>query len=220
MTLFNYQHIPIEESNEPLVDLADYGFELEPAYYNDGLSDTPEMHLRKTVAERLAAVRGKLSPLNFKIWDGWRPRKVQHNIYMKYRKEMQSEHPDWTAEQLREQLGTYVGIATDPNRIPFHSTGGSVDLTLVDGSGVEFDMGTRFDHFGPKAAALYFEQGGDNETARDNRRILREALTKADFRYDEDEWWHFDYGNQIWAAVLGKPNAIYDEFDPTVTGTF
>ena len=141
MTLFNYQHIPIEESNEPLVDLADYGFELEPAYYNDGLSDTPEMHLRKTVAERLAAVRGKLSPLNFKIWDGWRPRKVQHNIYMKYRKEMQSEHPDWTAEQLREQLGTYVGIATDPNRIPFHSTGGSVDLTLVDGSGVEFDMG-------------------------------------------------------------------------------
>jgi D-alanyl-D-alanine dipeptidase len=82
---------------------------------------------------------------------------------------------------------------------------------LVDESGAEIDMGTRFDHFGPEAAALYFEQDGDNETARDNRRILRVALTKADFRYDEDEWWHFDYGNQIWAAALDKPKAIYSE---------
>lgn len=211
MTIFKYEHIPIEESDEPLVDLADYGFELEPVYYKDGLSNTPEMHLRETVAERLSAVRDELFPLNLKIWDGWRPREVQCNIYMKYWKEMESEHPDWTEEQLREQVGTFVTIATDPNRIPIHSTGGSVDLTLVDKSGAELDMGTRFDHFGPKAAALYFEQDGDNDTARDNRRILREGLTMADFRYDQDEWWHFDYGNQIWAAALNKPKAIYNE---------
>ena len=208
---FDYQHIPIEESNEPLVDLAGFGFEIEPAYYKSGLSDFPEIYLRKKVAELLAAVRDGLTPLNFKIWDGWRSREVQHKIYMKYWKTMESEHPDWTEEQLHKQVGTFASIATNPNKIPLHSTGGSVDLTLVDESGVEIDMGTGFDHFGPESAALYFEQDGDNETARDNRRILREALIKSDFRYDEDEWWHFDYGNQIWAAVLDKPKAIYDE---------
>jgi len=211
MTLFKYEHIPIEESGDPLVNLAAYGFVLEPAYYNDGLSDTPEMYLRRTVADRLATVREELYPLNFKIWDGWRPREVQHNIYMKYWKEMESEHQDWTEEQLLEQVGTFVTIANDPDRIPIHSTGGAVDLTLVDESSAELDMGTRFDYFGPEAAALYFEQDGDNETARDNRRILREALTQADFRYDEDEWWHFDYGNQVWAVALDKPKAIYNE---------
>jgi D-alanyl-D-alanine dipeptidase len=211
MTLFKYEHIPIEESGDPLVNLADYGFALEPAYYNDGLSDTSEMYLRRTVADRLATISEELYPLNFKIWDGWRPREVQHNIYMKYWKKMESEHQNWTEEQLLEQVGTFVTIANDPNMIPIHSTGGAVDLTLVDNSGAELDMGTRFDYFGPEAAALYFEQDGDNETARDNRRILRETLTHADFRYDEDEWWHFDYGNQVWAVALDKPKAIYNE---------
>ena len=125
---------------------------------------------------------------------------------------MKTEHPDWSEERLRERVGTFVTVATDPTRIPTHTTGGSVDLTLVDEIGAELDMGTGFDHFGPEAAALYFEQGGrGNATARRNRRILREALTSADFRFEDDEWWHFDYGNQIWAAASGKPQAAYGE---------
>ena len=211
MTLIVYENIPIDESDEPLVNLADCGFELEPAYFNAGLSDTPEMYLRKTVVERLSAVCDTFASLNFKIWDGWRSREVQHNIYMKYWKEMKSAHPDWSEGQLHRQVGTFVTIATDPNRIPVHCTGGAVDLTLVDASGTQLDMGTGFDHFGPEAAALYFEKDGNNQAARDNRRILREALTKAGFRYDEDEWWHFDYGNQIWAAALENPKAFYNE---------
>ena len=211
MTLFKYEHVQIEESGEILVNLSDFGFELEPVYFNDGLSDTPDMLLRQSVAERLAAVRNEMSPLNFKIWDGWRPREVQHNLYLKYWKDMKTEHPDWTEDQLRVQVGTFVTIATDPKRIPIHSTGGSVDLTLIDESGAELDMGTGFDHFGPEATALHYELLEGNETARDNRRLLRESLTKADFRFDEDEWWHFDYGNQIWAAALDKPKANYGE---------
>jgi D-alanyl-D-alanine dipeptidase len=212
MPLLKYEHIPINESNEPLVNLAHYGFKLDPAYYNAGLSETPVVYLRESVADRIQAVREKLAPLNFKIWDGWRPREVQHKIYLNYWKEMAMEHPEWSEEQLREQVDTFVTFATDPNRIPVHSTGGSVDLTLVYENGAELDMGTGFDHFGPEAAALYYEQDGRNsEVVCMNRRILREALTKADFRFDNDEWWHFDYGNQIWAAALGKPHAIYDE---------
>jgi D-alanyl-D-alanine dipeptidase len=211
MSVLRFHHIPIEESEEPLVDLDEYGFILEPVYYNNGLSDTPKMYLRKTVVERLATASHELAPLKFKIWDGWRPREVQHKIYTKYWKRIAAEHPDWTDAQIRAQVGIFVTIAADLNRIPFHSTGGAVDLTLVDESGAEIDMGTGFDHFGPEAAALHFENDGANQRTRDNRRILRKALTEVEFRYDADEWWHFDYGNQIWAAAYTKPKAIYSE---------
>ena len=102
------QNNDIEASDELLVNLADYGFELEPVYYNAGLSDTPEMYLRKSVSELLAAVRVELAPLNFKIWDGWRPREVQHKIYLNYWKKMATEHPDWSEERLHELVGTSI----------------------------------------------------------------------------------------------------------------
>ena len=35
-----------------------------------------------------------------------------------------------------------------------------------------------------------------------------------DFRFDDDEWWHFDFGNQLWAATLNKAFAIYGECIP------
>lgn len=211
MTLYEYEHIPIEECGEPLVDIANFGFVLEPVYYNSGLSDTPEMRLRQSVAGMLATVRDQIAPLNFKIWDGWRPREVQHKIYGKYWKELKAAHPKWPEDRLREQVGTFVSVATDSNRIPVHSTGGAVDLTIVNEKGSEIEMGTKFDHFGPKAAALYYETIEGNERIRDNRRLLCNSLSEAEFRFDEDEWWHFDYGNQIWASALKKSKAIYGE---------
>jgi zinc D-Ala-D-Ala dipeptidase len=36
------------------------------------------------------------------------------------------------------------------------------------------------------------------------------------FRWDADEWWHYDYGNQLWAVHYHKPFAIYGEASPEV----
>jgi zinc D-Ala-D-Ala dipeptidase len=94
--------------------------------------------------------------------------------------------------------------------IPPHSTGGAVDLTLVDHRGYEFDMGTDFDYFGAEAGSLFFEQEGRDTKIRDNRRLLRNAMIAEDFRFDEFEW-HFDFGNQIWAAARDRSYAIYAE---------
>lgn len=72
-------------------------------------------------------------------------------------------------------------------------------------------MGTAFDSFSPEAASLYYETNAANDGIRNNRRLLRQALLKAGFRADDDEWWHFDYGNQIWASALGRRQALYGE---------
>ena len=72
-----------------------------------------------------------------------------------------------------------------------------------------------FDHFGPEAASLFYEINNIDDQVRTNRKLLRDAMVAEYFRFDDDEWWHFDYGNQLWAAALNKPYAIYGECSPS-----
>lgn len=211
MTNVKFEHIPIKENGESLVLLEEADFVLEAAYFNQGLSEDPNLYTRESIVAKLKALAPKLDGYRFKIWDPWRSREVQNNIYQKFWADMSAENPEWDEEKLRAEVGRFATIADDPNRIPPHSTGGSIDLTLIDMNGQEIDMGTGFDHLGPEASKLYFEEEGRDLLIRDNRRLLREAMESAGFRSDEDEWWHFDYGNQLWAAELGRAVAIYGE---------
>ncbi|KXO10174.1 D-alanyl-D-alanine dipeptidase [Moritella sp. JT01] len=211
MTNIIFEQIPIQENGEPLLCLAELGFILEPAYFNMGLSDDPNLYAREGVVKKLIQISNRLGEYRFKIWDPWRSREVQNNIYQKYWSELSTEHPEWDEDQLKDEVGKFVTVPDNPERVPPHATGGSVDLTLVDLDGNELDMGTCFDHFGAEAATLYYEEDGRDIAIRDNRRLLRQAMESAGFRSDEDEWWHFDYGNQLWAAQFGHDFAIYGE---------
>ncbi len=211
MTAVAFESIEIKESNEPLVDLESYGFLLEPMYFKQGLSGKKTMYLRKGVADKLATIQGALGGYKFKIWDGYRSRKVQNNIYRQFWNELKKTHLDWDDQKLAAQVSIFVTKPDDLKRIPPHATGGAVDLTLVDKNGHELKMGTGFDYFGPEAAPSYFGGKNGNKEISNNRKILREALLQQDFRQDENEWWHYDYGNQLWAAKLNKPFAIYGE---------
>ncbi len=76
------------------------------------------------------------------------------------------------------------------------------------------NMGTEFDEFSTQAETAYYETradlpGGDL-TARDNRRLLYYALAQVGFVNYYEEWWHWGYGDQVWAASSGQPAAIYD----------
>lgn len=215
MTLLKYEHIKIRDLGEPLIDLSNFDFLLEPSYYNRDLSKDSRVYIRKAIVEKLKTIQQELVNYRFKIWDGWRSREVQHNIYMDHWQKLKCEHPDWKEEKLKKEVGKFVTVAYDPHRIPIHATGGSIDLTLTDLSGNELEMGTGFDHFGPEAASLFYEINNIDDQVRTNRKLLRDAMVAEHFRFDDDEWWHFDYGNQLWAAALNKPYAIYGECSPS-----
>lgn len=212
MTLVEFESSPIKENNDPLVDLSGYDFILEPIYFKQGFMLDDKMYLRKEVADKLQEIQKNLSKYQFKIWDGYRSREVQNNIYQKYLEDLKKENPSMTNDELKNEVGKFVTTANDPNRIPPHSSGGAVDLTLVDrNSKEEINMGTDADYFGPEASSLYYEENNIDDSIKNNRKTLREAMISAGFRADKDEWWHFDYGNQLWAKELNKPFAIYGE---------
>ena len=70
-----------------------------------------------------------------------------------------------------------------------HSRGSAVDLTLVDmRTGADADMGGPFDFFGPRSR---FDFDGLTPEQAENRRLLRELMTRCGFLPLEAEWWHF-----------------------------
>jgi D-alanyl-D-alanine dipeptidase len=210
MALPAYSSVPISDNGDPLVDVSGYGFVTDPQYFLQGLSEVGKMYLRKTVAEKLARIQKKIG-FTFKIWDAYRPREVQKRLYDRYAAALRAEHPQWSAEDLESHATQYVNMGENLKLTPPHSTGGTVDLTLVNSNGVELNMGTGFDHFGIESSSLHFEEHGDNQEVRGNRRLLREVMQSEGFYVYPHEWWHFEYGTQAWALEYAKPSALFGE---------
>ncbi len=112
------------------------------------------------------------------IFDALRPRSAQHKL--------------WECVVGTDQE-KYVA---NPVSGSMHNYGFALDLSLLDESGAELDMGTEFDDFTelsqPQLETHFLQQGRISQKHVDNRLILREAMTQAGFIQLPHEWWHFD----------------------------
>ena len=87
-------------------------------------------------------------------------------------------------------------VANPNERHSLHNFAAAVDVTIADSSGVPWDMGTKFDHFG-RAAGIndeegLIEQGLLTRQHVQNRQLLRKVMLHAGFRSISGEWWHFN----------------------------
>lgn len=163
---------------EPLVDLAkldstiviDLKYATTDNFLGKKVYNSARCLLRKTVAERLIRVQKRLNKtgLGLKVWDAYRPLSVQRKFW--------EYCPD----------PRYVA---PPEKGSRHNRGAAVDVTLVDSSGHELEMPTRFDDFSKRAAPDYPDVSPE---ARKNRKILIDAMTAEGFKGISSEWWHFD----------------------------
>ena len=76
----------------------------------------------------------------------------------------------------------------------------AVDVTLVDASGRELDMGTGFDDLSershPALEDALLARGELDAAHLENRRLLRSVMQEAGWRGINSEWWHFDGGDR------------------------
>lgn len=103
-----------------------------------------------------------------KIFDCYRPLDVQ--------KKMWKIVPD----------ANYVA---NPSRGSIHNRGGAVDITLVDETGIELDMGTSFDFFGPESAHGFRDF---SKQILKNRKLLKKIMLRNGFESFDSEWWHYN----------------------------
>jgi len=103
-----------------------------------------------------------------KIFDCYRPLDVQ--------KKMWKIVPD----------ANYVA---NPSRGSIHNRGGAVDITLVDETGAEIDMGTSFDFFGPESSHDFKDFA---KPILKNRKLLKKIMLRNGFESFDSEWWHYN----------------------------
>lgn len=74
-------------------------------------------------------------------------------------------------------------------------------------------MGTLFDEALPASHSDYFEHletlTPKQHEARDHRRLLYHIMSEQGFTNLPSEWWHFDYGDQLWAYYGTHDHAQY-----------
>jgi D-alanyl-D-alanine dipeptidase len=74
-----------------------------------------------------------------------------------------------------------------------------VDLTLVDESGIEIDMGSPIDELSGRSHPDYFRDRPEGQHFHHHREILNRVMSAAGFERHPGEWWHFSFGDQMWA---------------------
>jgi D-alanyl-D-alanine dipeptidase len=88
-----------------------------------------------------------------------------------------------------------------PERGSIHSFGMAVDVTILDASGRELDMGTGFDDLTershPALEAALLARGELTARQVENRRWLRDAMLHNGWHGINSEWWHFDCGDRL-----------------------
>ena len=203
----------IDPKDELLTDLTELGFTCEPAYYYRGIAGSyKHIYVRDSVAAMLTYARTLLPDgYDFKVWDGYRPVCVQERLWKHQRAKVvaYNKGKNLSAEEIDRLTSFFVSKPShDINKPSLHSTGGSIDLTLIDSKGSPVDMGTEFDAFGDKAWTNHFESYEMNEEVRKNRRILYNTMIKAGFTNLPSEWWHYDYGTKFWGYFNNTP-ALY-----------
>lgn len=128
--------------------------------------------------QALEFLRSEHPGYSFIIFDALRPRSVQR-ILWKFVVGTEGEK--------------YIA---NPDNGSLHNFGFAVDLSVLDASGCELDMGAGYDDFRPIAQPQLeqqFLQSGELSRAQvDNRLILRRCMERAGFAQLAHEWWHFD----------------------------
>lgn len=174
--------------------------------------------VRKEVEAMLQKAADRLDPgYSFLIWDAWRPFALQKELFDTYRVDIIKEFhlEDKSPEEQKKFINKFVANPVrDPVLPPAHTTGGALDLTILDKEGRELEMGCGFDDFTDKTRTAFFErkeaaEAPNADLIRRNRRFLHNLMLEAGFTNLPSEWWHYEYGDQNWSAVVGKP-ALYD----------
>jgi zinc D-Ala-D-Ala dipeptidase len=195
-----------------------YHSEKNPPYWRRIEGSTPKLLLRRSVAEKLARVNARLLPLGLALhlFDAWRPRGVQayfHDVWMP--KELRRRGSKLDGAALAAEVERYWAAPSENENLPApHATGGAVDLTLYWKGAEALWMGSLFDDVTALAHRDRFETLDEefsfsNEEARANRRLLHWLMLEEGFAGHPDEWWHFSWGDQLWAALTGAPAAHY-----------
>lgn len=226
-----YQRIAIAECGEPLVPIELPGVvPVQPHPYEAlgaPYGDLSPFWLRLGIVARLAiaatALGDRAPGWHIQVFDAYRPLAVQRfmvdhafgelAIAAGFDPQDLAQRPeDPMARHLRDRVAEFWAMPSeDPATPPPHSTGAALDVTLIDAAGEAVAMGSPIDECSPRSYPDHFAAAADGagRTAHAHRQLLAQVMGAAGFVQHPNEWWHFSWGDQLWAWQTGAAIARY-----------
>ncbi|HEY9752441.1 MAG TPA: M15 family metallopeptidase [Coleofasciculaceae cyanobacterium] len=219
----HYQ-VPIQECGEPLLPIPPQLARVDPHPYTRlgaPYGERSPFFVRQGVCDRLLLAQTQLERerpgWQIQIFDGYRPIAVQQFMVdhtLQTLAQAQGLDPQQMTVSERQTLLTQVYEfwalpSLNPATPPPHSTGGAIDVTLVDQSGHPLDMGSPIDEISPRSYPDYFKTPSTPEQHAFNRhrQQLKRVMTMAGFEQHPNEWWHFCWGDQMWAWLVNQADS-------------
>jgi D-alanyl-D-alanine dipeptidase len=231
-----YRNYPIDTSNslhdEELVPISEFGLKGQ-SYYSqpnkmtgEPLPDVnPEALLRYSVAEKLEAANRELrtskdiskllgGKVELVVRDALRSAELQQHLHdAVWPNVLKKAYPDWSDDKIQEELPHFISEPKDPETSPTpHMTGGAVDLNLLKQDGSLVDRG----HIsGTVVVQTDYHEGYSpkeypaNPNAKMARRVLYWTMRDQGFSNNPTEYWHYSWGDQMWALFNREPAALY-----------
>jgi len=206
--------IPIKENHDPLVSLLNQK-ELRYGPSPEVPNNKDYTNIRKTVYEKLLKAQKRLpKEIVFCLYDGHRSLKLQGELFDQYYKKMKEQHPSFNHKELFEEtlkLVSPVKNLDGSQNVPPHSTGGAIDVYLVNKNGEVLDMGIHPKDWQIDLTGEISQTNSKviSKTAQKNRQIMNEALRSVGFVNYPTEYWHWSYGDRYWAYQSKTKEAIY-----------
>lgn len=170
-----------------------------------------EVYVRKSVRKLLHNASQKLPDgLSMVIRAGHRPIEVQLKLLNGLISQYVKKHPGTTRDAALEYARTYV---SDPSlKLPPHCCGAAVDVDLFNTRTNKLvDFGCSVNTDGEIAT---LDSPLVNARQRKNRMTLATTMLEAGFASYHNEWWHYSFGDQLWAFLYKIPKSLYGTIEP------
>lgn len=218
----HYQ-VPIQECGEPLLSIPPQLARVDPHPYTRlgaPYEEWSPFFVRQGVCDRLLLAQAQLERerpgWQIQIFDGYRPVAVQQFMVdqtLQTLAQAQGLDPQQMTASERQTLLNQVYEfwalpSLNPATPPPHSTGGAIDVTLVDQAGHPLNMGSPIDEISPRSYPDYFKtpSAPEHHAFNRHRQQLKRVMTHAGFEQHPNEWWHFCWGDQMWAWLVNQAN--------------
>ena len=195
----------IRENHVPLVSLMDSNFNL---FFESSIMKGYNYLIREDILEKIGRISNVLYTQNkiLMIRSAWRSFEHQRLLWDSKFASCRKKHPEMTDIEIKEQISYFIAPPTKS----MHATGGAIDALIYDlkencvmdfgtNDGLEIELSKKCYPYYPEISA----------EAKKNRALLIGLFEDEDFVCDLKEYWHFDYGNAIWAIEKEKEYAIY-----------
>jgi len=212
-----WENVIIQDNDEPLVELQET---LKLKLGGVHKEYEPLFLVRKRVAEKLYKISESLpSGIVLVVIEGYRTMEHQQHSWDRNFQRVKNDNPEWNDEEVDKQVRLVIAR---PHPLANHHCGGAIDVTLANENGELLDMGNPYpsEAYGtdirnkfPMFPNTLFSKV-ITKAQEESRKLLRESMEQEDFVWYPGEWWHYCYGDRMWAVYSEKPVCFYGPIEP------